>query len=183
MKWKTISSKYVYQTPYVAIREDEALRPDGTPTTYSVLEAKPGAYLIAQDKQGSVCLIRQLRYTTNEARWELPGGGVEDEETALESVVREGMEEACVKALDPIQLPGVTQSMNGVSTHVDYYFLATKITILPFVPSINEGISERAFFTLSEIKSMVETGEVADALSITGLMRAMVYLEREHGES
>lgn len=181
MKWTTLRSKYVYQTPHLAIREDEALRPDGTPTTYSVLEAKPGAYLIAQDENARICLIKQLRYTTQCARWELPGGGVEDMESALDSVVREGMEEACVKALNPIQLPGVTQSMNGVSTHVDYYFLATKITILPFVPSINEGISERAFFTLSEIKSMLEAGDVADALSITGLMRAMVYLEREHG--
>lgn len=178
MKWKTISSKYVYKTPYVALREDEALRPDGTPTTYSVLEAKPGAYLIAQDKQGRICLIRQLRYTTNEARWELPGGGVEDEETALETVVREGEEEACIKALNPIQLPGTTQSMNGVSTHVNYYFLATKISILPFVQSHNEGISERAFFSLEQIYTMIEQGEVADALSIVGLMRAAIHLQR-----
>lgn len=163
----------------MTIREDEVLRPDGTPTIYSVLEAKPGAYLIGIDASQvplKICLIKQHRYTTNRARWELPGGGIEDAEQAIETVVREGVEEACIRALNPILLPGETQSMNGTSTHRDYYFLATELEILPFTPSPDEGITERGFFTAEEILEMLVRDELSDALSITGIFRAFAHL-------
>lgn len=179
MSWTTKSSRIAYQTPHMTIREDEVLRPDGTPTIYSVLEAKPGAYLICVDSSQDplkICLIKQHRYTTDRERWELPGGGIEDEEQAEETVVREGVEEACIRALNPILLPGETQSMNGTSTHRDYYFLATELEILPFTPSPDEGITERGFFTVEEILLMLKQDELSDALSITGLFRALAHL-------
>lgn len=180
MAWTTKSSKIAYKTPHMTIRENEVLRPDGTPTIYSVLEAKPGAYLIGLDSSQNpiqICLVKQHRYTTDRPRWELPGGGIEHEEEALESAVREGVEEACIRALDPILLPGTTQSMNGTSTHLDYYVLATKLEILPFAPSLDEGISERGFFTIPEILQMLEGDQIADALSMAGLLRAFTHLE------
>ena len=36
--WKTLDSKIVYENPWIRVREDQVIRPDGKPGIYGVVE-------------------------------------------------------------------------------------------------------------------------------------------------
>src|SRR2546423_8910758 len=38
--WKTIASKQIYDNPWIAVREDQVIRPDGEPGIYGVVHYK-----------------------------------------------------------------------------------------------------------------------------------------------
>ena len=38
--WTTRGSRRIYENPWIRVREDDVLRPDGQPGTYSVVEAR-----------------------------------------------------------------------------------------------------------------------------------------------
>ena len=41
MSWKKLSSKVVYDNPWIRVRHDEVITPSGSPGIYGVVEAKP----------------------------------------------------------------------------------------------------------------------------------------------
>ena len=88
--WKTLSTSRIYQNPWFAVREDQVLRPDGQPGTYSVVSA-------ARIATGILPLWPDARYAGGQSRyairsiWEIRrGGGLEASRTLAEGVLGNG---------------------------------------------------------------------------------------------
>jgi 8-oxo-dGTP pyrophosphatase MutT (NUDIX family) len=97
--WRTTGSRVAYETPYVRVREDAVVRPDGKPGTYSVVDVGyPVVVVAALDDQDRVALVRQWRYAWNQDSWELPAGRCEAGEDPLDGARRELLEEAGLHA-------------------------------------------------------------------------------------
>lgn len=45
---------------------------------YSVVESKPGVFVVALTENKEIYLIESFRYPLQAWRWEVPGGGIED---------------------------------------------------------------------------------------------------------
>ncbi|NLF58413.1 MAG: DNA mismatch repair protein MutT, partial [Candidatus Hydrogenedens sp.] len=45
--WKTLGSRVVYRNPWITVREDEVIRPDGLPGIYGVVETRIAAGVLA----------------------------------------------------------------------------------------------------------------------------------------
>ena len=83
--WQTISSTTVYENPWMRIREDAVIRPDGNDGIYGVMETKDSVVIVALNEQHEVYLIRSFSYPSLEWGWGLPGGGGNDEEAEVAS--------------------------------------------------------------------------------------------------
>ena len=74
--WTTLASRPVYENPWIAVREDQVIRPDGLPGIYGVVHFKNRAVgvLPVDDRDGSgwsgSTAIRSAQYS-----WEIPEGG------------------------------------------------------------------------------------------------------------
>ena len=79
--WTTLSSRMVYENPWIRVREDQVVRPDGLPGIYGVVEFKNRAVgVLPVEDDGSVWLVGQYRYPLHAYSWEVPeGGGPESE--------------------------------------------------------------------------------------------------------
>src|SRR6188472_2783561 len=74
--WTTRASRPVYENPWIAVREDQVIRPDGQPGIYGVVHFKNAAVgVLPVDERGGIWLVGQYRYTLDLYSWEIPEGG------------------------------------------------------------------------------------------------------------
>ena len=74
--WTTLSSRAIYENPWIALREDQVIQPDGRPGIYGVVHFKhPAVGVLPVDENGDVWLVGQYRYPLDRYSWEIPEGG------------------------------------------------------------------------------------------------------------
>jgi hypothetical protein len=92
--WTTLSSRPVYDNPWIRVREDQVLRPDGLPGIYGVVQFKNRAVgVLPIDGEGRIWLVGQYRYPLKAYSWEIPEGGSGPSETPEATAHRELREE------------------------------------------------------------------------------------------
>ena len=166
--WKTKSTRVVYENPWIKVREDEVVQPDGRPGIYGVVHFKNTAIgVLPIDEEGKICLVGQYRYALESYSWEIPEGGCSQGETHLDAAKRELIEETGMVASNWTQL-GSAHLSNSVSDELAIYYLATGLT--RGIPR-PEGTEQLAYkhVTFDQALDMVMTGEITDALSILAI--------------
>lgn len=92
--WKTLSSEYALDVPWMRIRRESCLLPTGQVVDdYYLWEGADWVALFALTGEGKVLLVRQYRQAVRDFVWELPGGVVDAGEDALAAGLRELREE------------------------------------------------------------------------------------------
>ena len=92
--WTTLGSRAIYENPWIAVREDRVLRPDGQPGIYGVVHFRHLAIgIVPLTDDGQTILVGQYRYTLDDYSWEIPEGGGALGVDPLESAKRELREE------------------------------------------------------------------------------------------
>jgi 8-oxo-dGTP pyrophosphatase MutT (NUDIX family) len=171
--WTTLASRPVYDNPWISVREDQILRPDGTPGIYGVVHYKHTAVgVLPVDEQGRVWLVGQYRYPLGVYSWEIPEGGGHAGETPEETARRELREETGLAA-GRIELIATAHLSNSVSDEVAYLFRATDLTHGPSAPEGTEKIEVR-LVTWDETWAMLRRGEITDSMSVIALLHEAV---------
>jgi 8-oxo-dGTP pyrophosphatase MutT (NUDIX family) len=168
--WKTLSTRKVYENPWICVREDEVIRPDGTHGIYGVIDTKIATGVVAVTPQNEVYLIGQYRYTVQEYSWEIVEGGAEPGEEALSCAKRELAEEAGLVAEYWEPLGEEVHVSNCCSSERCYLFLAKGLTSVPTRPDPTEILQIKKL-PIAECLKLVDSGVIKDALSIIGLLR------------
>ena len=123
--WKTLSSRAVYENPWIGVREDTVIRPDGLPGIYGVVHFKNRAVgVLPVDRDGAIWLVGQHRYPLDAYSWEIPEGGCPETESPEETARRELREETGLVA-GRLELVATSHLSNSVSDEVGYVFRAT----------------------------------------------------------
>ncbi|MCL5784339.1 MAG: NUDIX hydrolase [Patescibacteria group bacterium] len=175
-KWGKLSSRVVYKNPWYQIREDSVITPSGERGTYNVVEKKSSVFIIAVTDNKEVYLIDQYRYPTQMESWEVPSGGVEDNENLQESAIRELQEEAGIYAKNWTDL-GIIQVENGVSNAIGYVFLATDLRQADRHKQEEEGIDNIKLIPFKDIFEMIKDERITDSQSISAIIKAALYLD------
>jgi 8-oxo-dGTP pyrophosphatase MutT (NUDIX family) len=171
--WKTVSSHPVYENPWIAVREDQVLRPDGSPGIYGVVHFKNRAVgVLPVDDTGRVWLVGQYRYPLDAYSWEIPEGGGPESEPPEVTARRELREETGLSA-GRLELVATAHLSNSVSDEVGYVFRATGLTQGAVEPEGTERIVVQRF-DWEEVRAMLKRGEITDSLSVIALLHEAV---------
>jgi 8-oxo-dGTP pyrophosphatase MutT (NUDIX family) len=167
--WQTVSTRLVYDNPWIRVREDQVIRPDGKPGIYGVVHYKNIAIgIVAVDDEGHIQLVGQHRYPMNQYSWEIPEGGCSEGEDPLHAAQRELLEETGLQARN-WKLVGEADLSNSVSDEKALWYLATGLIQGDAQPDGTEVLQHRRV-RLSEALRMVDAHEITDALSIISLL-------------
>ena len=170
-------SKIVYENNWIKVHEDKITRPNGTDGVYAYIEPIDSVMIVAINDRGEIFLSRNFRYPIKEWAWEIPGGGMDGDETATDSAQRELAEEAGLASDDWREL-GNAIVCNGLSTERQYFMLARNVYAVDQPESDDKGvISDEQFLPFDEVKQMILHGEIADNQSIAAIYLAELYLE------
>ncbi len=177
--WTQRNSRDIYRNPWIHVREDRVIRPDGEEGIYGVVEFANWAIgVVALDASGHVVLVGQHRYPLNYYSWEIPEGGcLKGSDTLEAAAARELREETGVEAVRWDYL-GCLALSNSVSDEVAHLFLARDLTQGAPSPDPTEVLQVK-WISLEEGCRQVLEGEITESISIAGLLRAKHFLERE----
>jgi 8-oxo-dGTP pyrophosphatase MutT (NUDIX family) len=165
--WRTISSRQVYENPWISVREDRVLRPDGDPGIYGVVHYKNVAVGVLAVENDHVYLVGQYRYPLEMYSWEIPEGGCPQGEEPLRAAQRELKEETGLEAASWQRL-GEAFLSNSVADEYAVWFLATGLAAGEVRPEGTEKLSVRRV-PFREALEMALDGGITDALSIVAL--------------
>jgi 8-oxo-dGTP pyrophosphatase MutT (NUDIX family) len=177
--WKALGSCEVYRNPWMRVREDRVLRPDGQPGIYGVVEMTPAIGVVALTPERRVYLVGQHRYPLDEYSWEIVTGYSAEHEDALAAAQRELLEEAGLAAARWTPL-GRCHISNSVTNQVGWLYLAEDLTQGAAQPDETEALSVRTV-PLPEALALAQASGIVQAFSLVGLYRAWHYLYSEAG--
>jgi 8-oxo-dGTP pyrophosphatase MutT (NUDIX family) len=168
--WQILSTKPVYENPWIRVREDQVINPNGGRGIYGVVSFKNKAIgIIPVDAEGYTYLVGQYRYPLEEYSWEIPMGGGMDTDH-LESARRELKEETGLTA-EKWTLIARLHTSNSVTDEEGFVYLAENLTQGETEFEETEDLQIRKI-KFSEAIRMVLHGEITDGISVAGLLKA-----------
>ncbi len=172
--YSVLESRGIYTNPWLSVREDQLLRPDGSRGVFGVVEMKAGATVLAIDDDNQVLLPREFKYAVERETLELISGGIEHGESPLGAAQRELREEGGLEANDWVDL-GVVDPFTTAIRSPNHIFLARRLTQVQ--GRLDEGeILDTVRVPLQEALRMVMSSEITHAASCTLLLKAERYL-------
>ena len=166
--WRRRASRYLYESQWFNLRQDDVVLPGGEPITYTMVEHAGYAMVVPLLDDGRVLLERVYRYTVQETVLECPSGSIEGE-TPEAAAHRELLEETGWAA-DRMNPLGSFFGSNGISDEQAHLFLATGLR--------QEGAPRRepteqmelTFMPLREATGLALAGQIRDAPSALALV-------------
>jgi predicted metal-dependent hydrolase/8-oxo-dGTP pyrophosphatase MutT (NUDIX family) len=165
------ATREVYRNSWLTLREDEIVRPDGSPGVYAVVDKTTYALVIPYDPdQNRFHLVEQFRYPLGLRRWEFPQGTA-PEQIDLDPIAlahRELREETGLRA-ERMERLGQLDVAAGMSSQRGWVFLATGLTEGEHEREPEEQDMHSGWFSRGELDRMIRDGEITDAQSLAAL--------------
>jgi 8-oxo-dGTP pyrophosphatase MutT (NUDIX family) len=167
--WKKLSSRIVYKNKWMSVREDKVIRPDGKKGIFGVVEKDTFIVVIPLFKN-KIALVSQYRYPVRAQSLEFPEGHREGSKEGIKEVAtRELMEETGLSSTKLRKL-GTLWLAPGHNTQKYIVFIAENCTRGKRVLEGSEKDMKTEFYTLAEVKKMVQKGIIKDSPTIASLM-------------
>ncbi|MGH3811393.1 MAG: NUDIX domain-containing protein [Pseudonocardiaceae bacterium] len=165
-----ISSRIVYQNPWMKLREDVIQRPDGSRGIYSYVE-KPDFALVIPVEQDGFHLVEQYRYPVSHRSWEFPQGTLPHREDAdpTELARRELAEETGLRAGHIYRL-GYLYPAKGMSSQGCTVFVAEQLEAGQHSREHEEQDMRQRRFSRANLEDMIRSGIVTDDSTIAAYM-------------
>ncbi|MGN6295026.1 MAG: NUDIX hydrolase [Chitinophagaceae bacterium] len=178
MKWKILSSEYLFHDLWFKVRKDRCLTPEGTIVDpYYVYEFPTWVTAVALTEDGKVIMEHQYRHALGEVCLEIPGGCVDDSDASLEDAIRRELLEETGYTFSSYEYLGKISANPSTNSNLMHMFLArggTKVTEQHL--DANEEI-KISLHTIEEVKEMLRKNEILQAMHVTCLMYALEKLK------
>lgn len=167
-----VSSKKIYENPWITIREDHIIRPDGKKGMYGVVECAPGVLTAALTAENDIFLVTEFLYAAGTESPCLPGGGIDGSEIPLEAAKRELYEEAGVEASEWKELGHINPFPMVMNTNT-HLFIARNARV---VAEHEEEFTLQSI-PLEKAVHMVLAGEIIHTASCEAILRTHLYVQ------
>ncbi len=168
--WQKITSKPIYNNPWISVREDNVINPAGGEGIYGVVHFKNLAIgIIPVDREQHTWLVGQYRYALDEYSWEVPMGGSPLDDDPLNGAKRELREETGLTAANWQLLMKVHPS-NSVSDETGFIYVASDLTEGETEHEDTEQLIIKRV-PLRDAIAMTMDGEITDCMTIAALLR------------
>ena len=176
--WKRLSSKKIYDNPWICIDEDQVINPSGNLGIYGKVQMKNLAIgIIPIDQDSNTWLVGQYRYMLDQYSWEIPMGGCPQGELPEEAALRELKEETGLVANRLTRIQEIHTS-NSVTNELGIVFLAESLEQKNAELEETEDITT-VKIPLIEAIQMAYENKITDSISVSGLLKAAILKNTE----
>lgn len=177
LPWKKLSSTYLHKGPWATLRSDRCEMPNGhIVEDYYVLEYSNWVNAVAITEDNKILIVQQYRHAAEIVSLELPGGVIDGDETPEQALRRELLEETGYM-FDDFELLCTTYANPSTANNQTRCYLARggKKVQDQSLDEQEDIIVE--LHTIEEVKELLLTNKIAQALHCTGLFYALVKLK------
>lgn len=168
--WQTRASEIKYSNPWMSVREDAVIAPDGQPSIYGVVSPTHLALgVVPIDDEDHTWLVGQYRYPLNRYSWEIPEGGGDPDVDPLQEAARELREETGLIAgsLEPLM---VLHTSNCFTSERAQIYVARDLTAGEARPDPSEKL-QVCRLPLAAAVTLARAGVITDGMSVAALLR------------
>lgn len=173
--WKRISSRIAYKNPWLRVREDKVIRPDGSPGIYGVVEITPAVFIVPFVSKTEILLEHIYRYTIKKYSWELPSGNTQGKDPL--NMARKELQEETGYIAKHWEKVGTSYSLNGVTTNLCHIYIASGLRQTFHNEQRAEGINKIMKIPIKKAFEMINSGKITDGETISALTIASLYLK------
>ena len=160
-----------FENPWLRIDSHAVIHPGGQEGIYSVVRVRRLAVgVLPIEPDGTVHLVGQWRFPLGRYSWEMPEGGAEPGERALDCARRELAEETGLSAATWKQVLEMDLS-NSLSDEGAVIYIATDLRLGQAAPEPTEVLTRRRA-PFADVLSRVADGRIRDSMTVAGVLRA-----------
>ncbi|MDZ4806763.1 MAG: NUDIX hydrolase [Bacteroidota bacterium] len=174
MKWKTLSSTYLFNDRWFKVRKDVCETPGGKIVDpYYVYEFPTWVGAVPVTGDGKIVMVRQYRHALGETIVEIPGGCVDDTDKDFqEAIARELLEETGY-SFSTFDYLGRISPNPSTNTNLLHMFLARGgKKIAEQALDENEEI-EVILLTIDELKQLLRENKIVQSMHVSCIMYAL----------
>jgi 8-oxo-dGTP pyrophosphatase MutT (NUDIX family) len=168
-RWRRLSTRQVFRSPWATLREDTIIFPNGQESTYSAFELGRCVGVLPLLDDGSALLVRQYRYIGDHFPWEMPTGNIAEDESPEQAANRELGEEAGYHAAT-LESLGRFHTSKAHCDEVAHLFAGRDLSSVQVEHDATEEI-ERAVVPFPDVLAMVLDGRIVDSMTIIAVLR------------
>lgn len=174
--WRQLTSKEIFHHPRLTLIEDDVLLPDGQQTKYLRYkdDGSSIATLICKKSDDMILFQKEYSYPINKVLIQLPGGGVNPEETPEQGANRELMEEMGLKGIKPILLGSYLYD-NRRSAKQCYVFLVEETVDAKLSGDKEENI-EAMWILEKDVPQLIAKGDIINIHTLASWSLYQAYL-------
>ncbi|MEO7924486.1 MAG: NUDIX hydrolase [Chitinophagaceae bacterium] len=180
MKWKTLSSEYLFKDRWFTVRKDVCETPGGKIVDpYYVYEFPTWVGAMGVTEEGKIVMVKQYRHALGETCIEIPGGCVDDTDKDFETAAARELLEETGYSFSSFEYLGKISPNPSTNTNLLHMFLATggkKVTTQQL--DENEEI-EVVLFSIDELKQLLNENKIVQSMHVT----CIVYGLKKMGHS
>jgi 8-oxo-dGTP pyrophosphatase MutT (NUDIX family) len=168
--WKTLDSRVAYKNPWLRVREDRVVRPDGGPGIYGVVEIRPSVGILAFNSNDELAIVGQWRYALDRYSYEIVRGGSGEGDTDMLAVAQRELHEEAGYEAQNWEAFGSVDVCNGVTTDVQHFFIARDLRFVgtnqdPFEEIVTE------WYSFEHVLAMIAEGQITEVCSVAAVLK------------
>jgi len=178
MKWKILSSEYLFRDLWFTVRKDKCETPGGKIIDpYYVFEFPTWVTALAISEDNKVIMVRQYRHAIEDICLELPGGCVDNtDKTLQDSVARELLEETGYSFSNYSYLGKISPNPSTNNNWMHMFLATGGIKIKEQELDQNEEIDVE-LYSMDELKDLLRKNKIVQAMHVTCIMYGLEKLE------
>ncbi|MBH0168128.1 NUDIX hydrolase [Fictibacillus sp. 18YEL24] len=178
-RWSTITSEYIYKTPFGHLRKDSfELQNKEEPIDYYVHEYPDWVNAVVLTKDSQILLVEQYRHPGNDFFLEVPAGKVEEGESYEEGFIREVQEETGYTSLKkPILLGEFTVNPATQTNKVITFLILDAFQSSSPNLDDNEDVTVK-IFPFDAIEELIEDKKITQLFTVSAYFFAKNYLSK-----
>ena len=177
MKWKTLSSEYLFNDLWFKVRKDRCETPGGNIVDpYYVYEFPTWVAALPITEDGQVILVKQYRHALGEVCLEIPGGCVDDTDKNFQTAIARELLEETGYTFSSYDYLGRISPNPSTNNNLMHMFLARggkKVADQQL--DSNEEI-EVVLVSLDDLKRLIQENRIIQAMHVTCIMYGLVTL-------
>jgi 8-oxo-dGTP pyrophosphatase MutT (NUDIX family) len=174
LKWKILSSEYLFNDLWFKVRKDICETQEGKIINpYYVYEFPEWATAFALTEDNKVIMVRQYRHPVGEVIIELPGGCVDDTDKDYQTAIARELLEETGYTFTSYESLGKISANPSTNTNWMHMFLAKggKKVAVQNLDHNEEIIVE--LYSIDELKKMIRENKIIQAMHITCILYAL----------
>lgn len=179
MKWKILSSEYLFSDLWFKVRKDICEAPNGKIINpYYVYEFPEWATAFALTEDNMVIIVKQYRHPIGEVIVELPGGCVDDTDKDFQTAIARELLEETGYTFTSYESLGKISANPSTNTNWMHMFLARggKKVSEQKLDHNEEIIVE--LISIDEVKRLVRENKIIQSMHVTCILYALEKLDQ-----
>jgi ADP-ribose pyrophosphatase len=174
LKWKILSSEYLFKERWFTVRKDKCLKPDGgIVDPYYVFEFPTWVTIFPLTEDNRVVMVKQYRHAVEKISIEIPGGCVDDEDENFQAAAERELLEETGYQFSHFEYLGKTSPNPSTNSNWMHMFLAKggkKVAEQKL--DLNEDI-EVELLTIEEVKTLIKEHGIIQSMHVTCMLYAL----------